>query len=197
MRSIILALVLILGFQSWTKADDISDFEIEGMSIGESALDYFSEVKLNKRKEYYKNSNSKTFFLTNIFSSNFKKYDNIMFHFKDNDPAYIIHSISGAVFFKDDGIKNVEDCMIERNKIDKEFQKLFENSKRIVQDNVPHAGDPTGKTFEHAIYYWLADESLAAISCNDYSKSFGGTNHFKVIVYSKAFVYWLNNIAYK
>ena len=43
-----------------------------------------------------------------------------MFHFKDNDPKYIIHSISGAVFFKNNGIRNIEDCMIERKKIDKE-----------------------------------------------------------------------------
>ena len=197
MRVFIAVLVLIFSLQSWTKADDIRDFQIEGMSIGDSALDYFSEVKLNKHKEYYQNSKSKTFFLTNVYSSNFKKYDNIMFHFKDNDPAYIIHSISGAVFFEDDGIKDVEECMIERNKIDKEFQKLFENSERTVKDNEPHVGDPTGKTFEHAIYYWLEDKSLAAISCNDYSKSFGGTNHFKVIVYSKDFAHWLTYVVYE
>jgi len=186
-----------LSFQTLTKADDISDFEIEGMSIGDSALNYFNEDKLNKNKEYYKNSKSKAFFLTNVYSSNFKIYDNIMFHFKDNDPKYIIHSISGAVYFKDNGIKNIEDCMIERKKIDKEFEKLFENSERVVKDNQPHVGDVTGQTFEYGIYYWLADDSLAAISCNKYSKTFGGTNHFKVIVYSKDFAYWLTNVAYE
>ena len=30
-------------FQSWTNADDIRDFEIEGISIGDSALDYFTK----------------------------------------------------------------------------------------------------------------------------------------------------------
>ena len=35
-------LVLISGFQSWTKADDIRDFQIEGMSIGDSLLDFYS-----------------------------------------------------------------------------------------------------------------------------------------------------------
>jgi len=34
MRVFISVLVLIFSFQSWTKADDISEFEIEGMSIG-------------------------------------------------------------------------------------------------------------------------------------------------------------------
>ena len=42
MRVFIAVLVLIFSFQSWTKADDIRDFEIEGMSIGDSLLKYVS-----------------------------------------------------------------------------------------------------------------------------------------------------------
>jgi hypothetical protein len=198
MKRLSLYLFLILfSLQTPSQADDIRDFQIEGVSIGDSALDYFTEDELNKDKEYYRNSKSKAFFLTNVYSSNFKIYDNIMFHFKDNDPKYIIHSISGAIFFKNKGIKNIEDCMIERKKIDKEFIKLFASSKRFVKDNEPHEGDITGQTFEHGIYYWLKDDSLASVSCNEYSKTFGGTNHLKVIVYSKDFAYWLTNVAYK
>ena len=196
MRVFAIVLFLIFSVQSWTKADDIRDFQIEGISVGDSALEYFSEVELNKNKQYYKNSKSKTFFLTNVYSSNFKKYDNIMFHFKDNDPEYIIHSIAGAIYFKDDGIKNIEDCMIQRKEIDTDLQKLFKNSERTIKDNNPHEGDPTGNTFEHAVYYWFADTSVAFISCNDYSKSFGGNNHLKVAVVSSDLSYWLNNIAY-
>ena len=48
MRVFITVLVLIFCFQSLTKADDISDFEIEGMSIGDSLLDYFTEREINK-----------------------------------------------------------------------------------------------------------------------------------------------------
>ena len=43
MRIFLTVIVLILSFLSWTKADDIKDFEIEGMTIGESALEYFDE----------------------------------------------------------------------------------------------------------------------------------------------------------
>jgi len=32
MKRLLLILILTLSFQSWTKADDISDFEIEGVS---------------------------------------------------------------------------------------------------------------------------------------------------------------------
>ena len=36
MRVFLSVLILILGLQSWTKADDIRDFEIEGISLDES-----------------------------------------------------------------------------------------------------------------------------------------------------------------
>ena len=197
MKKLLGILVLGLFLITPSQADDIRESEIEGMSIGDSALDYFSENELIQNKEYYKNSKSKTFFLTNVYSSSFEIYDNLMFHFKDNDPKYIIHSIAGALFFSDDGIRNTEECMIERKKVDKELTEIFYNSKRVVGDDRPHEGDITGQSFEHGIYYWLKEGSLASVSCNEYSKAFGGNNHLKVIVYSKAFAHWITNVAYE
>ena len=61
-----LLLVLVLTFnpQSWTKADDIRHFEIEGMSIGDSLLDYantigvsIEEIKKMKFAYYPKSKN--------------------------------------------------------------------------------------------------------------------------------------------
>ena len=44
MRALIITtIVLIFSLQSWTKADDISDFQIEGISIGDSLLDIFTK----------------------------------------------------------------------------------------------------------------------------------------------------------
>ena len=45
-----------LSFQSWTKADDISEFEIEGISVGDSLLDHFTTKTINSARKYeYKN----------------------------------------------------------------------------------------------------------------------------------------------
>jgi len=43
MKRLLLILILTFSFQTWTKADDIRDFQIEGMSVGDSLLDYFNE----------------------------------------------------------------------------------------------------------------------------------------------------------
>ena len=50
MKIILAILVLIFSLQSYTKADDIRDFEIEGMSIGSSLLDHVSLKRIKSRQ---------------------------------------------------------------------------------------------------------------------------------------------------
>ena len=45
MKIFLLLLILFTGVQSWTKADDIRNFEIEEISIGDSILDFFSKKR--------------------------------------------------------------------------------------------------------------------------------------------------------
>ena len=50
MKVFISILILIFSLQSLTKADDIRDFEIEGISIGDSLLEKISQkdIEINK-----------------------------------------------------------------------------------------------------------------------------------------------------
>ena len=48
MRVFIAVLVLIFSLQTPSQADDIRDFQIEGMSVGDSLLDHFTEEEINK-----------------------------------------------------------------------------------------------------------------------------------------------------
>ena len=52
--------LILFGFSALSFADDISDFQIEGMSIGDSLLDYYDEEKLKKikKKHDFKKKNS-------------------------------------------------------------------------------------------------------------------------------------------
>ena len=50
MRVFIIVLILTSSLQSWTKADDIKDFQIEGMSIGDSLIEYFSKKDIQNEK---------------------------------------------------------------------------------------------------------------------------------------------------
>ena len=110
MKVFLTVLVLIFAFHSWTKADDIRDFEIEGMSVGDSLLDYFPKYlideAINKSSSlYYKNkkyvqigASYKKVYKLNITS---KTYDDLSIVLKPNDNSYKIYSIGGRIFCKD------------------------------------------------------------------------------------------------
>ena len=79
---LLLILILTLSFQTLAKADDIRDFEIEGMSIGDSLLDHFSKDQIvnNNLKANYKNKSIEGLLFQNIdFIVN---YDAMQFVYK-------------------------------------------------------------------------------------------------------------------
>ena len=83
MRIFLTLLALIFSLQTWTKADDIRDFQIEGMSIGDSLLDFYSEKEIKSNiKLYDKEINITELTFLEIFLSKFKKINKIEFLFK-------------------------------------------------------------------------------------------------------------------
>ena len=101
MKRLLLILILTFSFQILAKADDIRDFEIEGMSIGDSLLDFVSENKIkNLMKTDY--PNSKKFSRVTIICPNMAVYEDTMIHFKTEDKKYVIYSVDGGIFYKND-----------------------------------------------------------------------------------------------
>ena len=130
MRVFIAVIVLIFSLQSWTKADDISDFEIEGMSIGDSALNFFSRDQIVKNsRKYYKNKKFTPVQNDNL--SFFKIYDAVDFNFMTGDNKYIIHNISGVIL-----IENINDCIDKQNIIKNELALIFPNAVRSNRDKI-------------------------------------------------------------
>ena len=92
MRFFTILLTLIFSLQSLTKADDISEFEIEGFSLGVSLLEYFSkeEIENNIDNDSYAYTDQK-FVQINIYNGNFGDYEVMQFTTKRNDKKYILH----------------------------------------------------------------------------------------------------------
>ena len=76
MKKLSTYLVLVLfSFQAPSWADDIRDFEIEGVSLGDSLLDYITKQEIeSKKKTDYK---SKKFSRTQFSLSEFEIYDSL------------------------------------------------------------------------------------------------------------------------
>ena len=112
MRIFIAVIVLIFSLQSWTKADDISEFEIEGMSVGDSLLDHVSKDKIQREKFFYEQAKSNKKFAHFEFLE-VTNYDKVNVGFKDTDAKFIIKKISGYIWFNND-IKN---CLKKKMKL--------------------------------------------------------------------------------
>ena len=85
MKRLLLILILTLSYQSLTKADDIRDFQIEGISIGDSLLDFYSRSIIKDAIKNTKNNyKDKSFYRVYLDSKtfSFKKYDGLNFHMK-------------------------------------------------------------------------------------------------------------------
>ena len=89
MRVLIAVLVLIFSLQSWTKADDISDFEIEGMSIGDSLLDFYSEREINNFYNYDHLPSDMKFMIADDQRTT-GSYDGLQFFYKPKDQKFSI-----------------------------------------------------------------------------------------------------------
>ena len=92
--------LILLNFSVSTYADDVRDFEIEGISIGESLLDHFSknEIKNLIITTYHKNTDE--YIMLSGGEDKSQEYENLSFHVKKNDNQFIVHSISGSFFYK-------------------------------------------------------------------------------------------------
>ena len=109
MRFFITLLFLVFSLQSLSKADDLSDFEIEGVSISDSLLEHFAEEKIikNIREDVFERYKNKIFVLAEIqYDSTFEIYDTVQFIFKRNDKKYQIYGMTGGIIYE----KNISDC---------------------------------------------------------------------------------------
>ena len=113
MKIFLSILILIISFQSLTKADDIRDFEIEGISIGDSLLDFFSKNQIDNFPNYDEGTDLK-FRISEFYETDNLKIDNydvMQVYYKPNDQQYIISGIRGALF-----CKNKSDCINQHKK---------------------------------------------------------------------------------
>ena len=159
MRVFIIVLFFIFSFQSWAKADDISDFEIEGISLYDSALLYFTKNELKKNVADYYTSDK---FSTSAIWKNFEKYDYLQLSFKKNDSKYIIQDLTGNKEV------NYSECLNEIDDIGNTISTLYENSLEISSDGkrtYSHPADKSGETKVTDIAWYFNNGDVIVVQC--------------------------------
>ena len=136
-----------------SQANNISEFQIGGINLGESLLNYVNEKKIRRimKTDY---PNSKKFSRIFIKLPDVKEYSNIMFHFKTNDKKYIIQSISGQIGYRE----SFERCLSNREKISLDVSKIFSNSNlKKVKSRKKHSLDNESIVDNEYFFFQMGD----------------------------------------
>ena len=193
MRVFIAALVLIFSLQSWTKADDIRDFQIEGMSLYDSALDYYTESQIKSKKQNYYNNKE---FSASTFRDKNNLYDAIDVIYRSNDNKYTIEGLGGLIFYKN----NINECYNKMKNVVKEISEVLadgKNFKIINERTVKHQKDKSGKSTIREVIFLFKTYDQILVQCYDWSKKIKHTDHLRVVFRTIEFQNFISNKAYK
>ena len=191
MKRLLLILILTFSFQILAKANDISDFQIEGISVGDSLLDFYNEDKiLNANKDFA--IKSKKFHRINFMLNDSDNYDAIAFYIKTNDKSYIVYSLEGFKFEKYVSCKKIQ------KKIANELRTFFSNAEEYSYET-KHNLDIESDSIFYSFDFNLKDGNTARVICTNWSKKMEENDYddsLSVYLYNLEFSNWLNNEAY-
>mgnify|MGYP001234396942 CR=1 FL=1 len=189
MRVFIAVLILILNLQSWTKADDIRDFEIEGMSIGDSLLDYFSESEILDNKPNWFKDNEYSL-ANDLRLETFQTYLSVQAAYKTKDKKYILEGIEGYKFYK-----KMSNCLKELDEVVDEISKIASGTVRSKKETYKH-NDPDSNATITSLFFTFDSGDRISIGCANYV-DINPPVDLRVIFRTKEYSYFISHKAYK
>ena len=167
-------------------ADDISDFEIEGISIGDSLLDYMTKDEILKGIEETKG----TYFYLNepdkysdiYLFKDFPTYEKMSFFIKNNstnqyvtnkNEKYTILFIRGMIEY----IEDFEGCIQKRDEIVEVLSGMFPNAQKIENAWTDEI-DPSGNSiFDDVIFIFDSEDRIVA-RCNNWDENYRSKKNY-------------------
>ena len=128
MKKLLAIIILSLCFITPSQANDIRDFQIEGISIGDSLLGYMSSKKIKSELERTRPNYSYIDFKYGAvyLQDDLKQYDFLSFFVKPNDKRYLIHGVRGGIIYNE----KLKECLQKRNEISEEIDQMFKGAKK-------------------------------------------------------------------
>ena len=176
--------ILVLGIFICTapsQADDIRDFQIEGMSIGDSLLDYFSNQEINSARD---ESTKDKIFIQKTFFAKADIYEIIQASYKNFDSKKIITGITGVISYPN----NINECKKKMKNIISEISGLFPNA---FEKNWGKYKMPDNQGYYFPVTFEIKDGSRAMVSCQDWKASVDIDDNLKISLYNSEFSEYL------
>ena len=197
MRGFLTILILIFTLQTPSWADDIRDFQIEGMSLGDSILKYYDKDIIDKRIKYWPGSKKHVYFFDNDFEIS-EIYEGLHLIHLSNDSNYIIKGIVAGILYRNDPISK---CYDKQAEIFEELKPLFPNAKIKKDEKEKHRSDDSGKSTYTNIYFRFDNGDTVAIGCYDWSEKMheekGWIDHLRISIYDNDHRIFLQTEAFK
>jgi len=173
-------------------ADDINEFEIEGISIGDSLLNYMSgqqiksEIKRSRYMYDYINFDYGEVYLY----EGLQNYEYMSFFVKPNDERFLIYEVRGVISY----IEDLNGCLQQRNEIAKEISEIFEEAKKSEGSFKVHT-DPSGKSTKNKIKFTFNSGDEIQLVCSDWEENLRIKNNWgeglSVIISTNGVLNWL------
>ena len=177
-------------------ADDISDFQIEGISIGDSLLDYMTEDEIleeielnkdmysfikepNKYAEIYTDKNLQTYDYIAVFIKN----NSIQNYVTNKNEEYTILSIRGVIHYQD----NFESCIPKRDGINKDLSRVFPDLQK-EESVFEHTSYP-GSNIDQVEFIFDSGARFVT-SCRDFLNR---SNELNFVIRSNEIQEWLSD----
>ena len=202
----IVFLSLLLSTSAYT--DNIKDFKIESMSIGDSALNYFTESQLEDGELDWFNYSYKEYSTSLVPGKGI--YDWFKISYKGADEDFIIEGLVGIVVkkkYEDDKCnKQLDNTALKISELfnntkprKKQLFKIAYNPRKIFQES-----NPSGKSTATSISFDFKDEGKIILSCYNMDKATNNIDSpikdinqfdtFRIDIRSKVLTHYLKKV---
>ena len=186
MKKILGIVFLIFLISSSAYTDDIKDFQIESISIGDSALDYFTESQLENGVLDWYNYSYKEYSTSLLPGKGI--YDWFQISYKSDDDNFTIEGLVGILVIKN---YNNKECNMKLNAAALDLSKLFKNTKQGKKEKYKVAYNPrkifqvadlSGKSTVTSISFNFLDEGQIILACYNMDKEANKKSNFMMSI---------------
>ena len=166
MKKIFFLIILVLSLQTISLADNVRFFQIEGMKIGDSALDYFSEFQLEDSEQGWHN------YTYNEYSTSYMPgkgiYNWFLISYKNDDDNFIIEGLVGGLEKKNYDNK---ECNNKLDTVALNISGLFKNTVQEEKKSYKLTEDSaqtypfTGKSTVTSLSFNFLDGAKIILTC--------------------------------
>ena len=202
LEKIFFFIILILTLQHPSLADNFQDFKIEGMKVGDSALNYFDERQLEDGEQGWHNYSYKEYSTSLMPGKGI--YDWFLVSYRNDDDNFKIEALVGGLEIIN---YNNKEC---NNRLDSAALSISESFKNTREDKKKYklTADSsriypfTGKSTVTSLSFNFTNEGEIILSCYDMDKkankqsnyimsTLNQKDSFRISIRSYAFINYL------